>query len=221
MKHASQRIITIFFFAVTASLAHAQNFEGVVHLSMNDFIKGENSEIIWKMKGDRHALFYSSKTKGNETQYKIIANATDTRAKILAETNGQKVAYDAVIPVSEEKMPYIKHTYTGKTKNIAGFDAEEIILIAADKTTVCFVAKTYPLKTEQLPVILKSNPVMGYLIANKINALPLEIITTSNTGKELFNQIIHSINSEIVSIQEFSTTGYISPLELLNMQQRN
>src|SRR5690606_3319696 len=138
MKNTTLHIIITFFLLLIFQVSSAQNFEGVIQLSMNDFIKGEKSEIVWKAKGERNVLIYSGNQKGTDYQYRLIVNTNDTRAKILTEVNGQKVAYDAKLPDSEEKTQYIKHTFTGKTKIISGYEAEEMILTAADRTTVCY-----------------------------------------------------------------------------------
>ncbi len=193
----------------------AQSFEGIISLSITDSDLSEKSEIVWKTKGNMHLLRYTGNKQGVAYNYSMILNSSDSRVKILTEINGQNLAYDADIPTNQESTRYYKHEFSGNRKMIAGFEAEELIVSGSDKKTVCFVAKASPININQLPLVFRNNPVIQYFVANNIIALPLEIITYSNEGKEVFRQVIHSISNEKISDGEFSDKGYKNFSEVL------
>ena len=76
----------------------AQNFEGIINMSMFTAEKNERSNIVWKMKNGNNRLEYTGSQNDKPYSFVFIFNNTDTKVKILTENNGQKVVYTSNMP---------------------------------------------------------------------------------------------------------------------------
>lgn len=212
-----KNIFTAALIALSATSVFAQNFEGIIKMSITNAEKSDNAEIVWKMKGDKSRLEYVGKAGDRSYNYVLLLNNAEAKAKILTEANGQKVVYTVGIPSSQnDNVRYVDHIFTSSNKMIDGFLAEQVTLKAADRRTVCWVSKDSPLTVEMLPSALKANGVFNYFSIHKIKGVPLEMETIDASGNVIFSQKISSIKPVTVNENEFTVgSEYADPNEIL------
>ncbi len=212
-----KNMFTVVLIALSTTSVFAQNFEGIIIMSVTNAEKNDNAEIVWKMKGEKSRLEYSGKAGDRNYNYILLLSTSEAKAKILTEANGQKVVYTVGIPSSQnDNVRYIDHTFTSSNKMIDGFQAEQVTLKAADRRTVCWVSKDAPLTSEMLPSALKANGVFNYFSLHKIKGIPLEMETIDATGNIIFSQKISSIKPAAISENEFTIgSEYADPNEIL------
>jgi hypothetical protein len=200
--------------------AFAQGFEGIIKMSIYNAEKNDKSEIVWKMKGNKSRLEYVGASGDKNYNYVLLLSTTEPKAKILTETNGQKMVYTVGIPSGgTDNVRYVEHTYTSNNKLIESYHAEQVTIKAADRRTTCWVSKDVPLTIDMMPAALKQNGVLNYFFAHKINSFPMEIETLNAEGKVIFSQKVTSVKAANISENEFVVgADYVDPAKVLKME---
>lgn len=219
----TKQLFSIALFIISFGNIFAQNFEGIINMTITNAEKSENSNIVWKMKNGKNRLEYNGSVGDKKYNYVILMNANDPKVKILTEANGQKVVYTTAVPSStNDNIRYVDHTYTSSNKMIDTYHAEQVTLKTSDKRTVCWVSKDVPLTLDMLPAALKANGVMTYFMLKNLKGMPLEIETVDATGKVLFSQKITSVKSAKLVDAEFEVGAeYVDPTKVLRAEPLN
>lgn len=201
-------------------IVNAQSFEGIINMSISNAEKGDNAEVVWKMKGEKSRLEYVGSSGDKSYNYVLLMSTSEAKAKILTNANGKKVVYTVGVPSSQnDNVRYIEHSFTSSSKMIGGFHAEQLTLKSADRRTICWVSKDAPITTEMLPASLKANGVFNYMGMHKIKGIPLEMETVDASGKTIFSQKITSIKAANISDNEFVVgSDYLDPSEILKAE---
>lgn len=212
-----KNMLTTALIALSSTSVFAQSFEGIIKMSIANAEKNDNAEVVWKMKGEKSRLEYVGNSGDRKYNYVLLMSASEPKAKILTEANGQKVVYTVGVPASQnDNVRYTDHSFTSSNKMIDGIHVEQVTLKAADRRTVCWVSKDAPITVEMLPPALKANGVLNYFSANKIKGIPLEMETLDTNGKVIFSQKITSVKPANISENEFVISSeYADPSEIL------
>lgn len=213
-------ILFSFIGLMFGSLCKAQNFEGIINLTVQNIEKNEIAQIIWKMQNGNHRMEFKGSAKDKNYSYTLLILKNETKAKLLTEANGQKIVYTVGIPSStNDNVKYFDHAFPSSNRMIAGYHAEQITLKAVDRRTIAWISKDLPFSLDDLPPTLKANGVLNYFLLRNISGIPVELESIDATGKVLFSQKITSIQKIKISESEFIVgSEYQDPANVLKAE---
>ena len=192
-------LVSIFMFLLTFnSISFAQNFEGVISLTVESELKGEKTDIDWHKKGDNHRLEVTTSTKDMTISYVLIYKENDPNLHMLTDVGGEKNAYR--VPLSKMNQPASDLSLGGampignhEETKLAGFACQILEVEGPMAKAKYWLTTDFNISLEEFAPLLQTANYFKYLKRKNVKGVPIKIESADLDGIVQYRQTIHSI----------------------------
>ncbi len=168
---------------------------------------GESVDIEWKIKSDKHAMTFDSRSEQIQMEYQLLIDDKKEKVFFLTENN-QKFAMEipySYLDAKDVNLP-LNSRIRVDSKNeesVAGIPCVKLTIIAPQQVVEVWVSKDAGLTPSDFPNFMSGGALMSLLKYNNIDGVPLKFIVRNIAGDVLNMQEIISINETSHSDNSF------------------